>query len=80
MDDRAPRIDPTSRRGWKLIDATFRAIANRAGIPGVAGRLGVPAKTKMGRRQFLFARKREKNWVFFRRRLATTRGGHSTFV
>jgi hypothetical protein len=27
MDDRAPRIDPTSRRGRKLIDATFRAIA-----------------------------------------------------
>ena len=24
---RAPRIDPTSRRGRKLIDATFRAIA-----------------------------------------------------
>ena len=27
MDDRGPRIDPTSRRGRKLIDATFRAIA-----------------------------------------------------
>ena len=27
MDDRAPRIDPTSRRGRKLIDAAFRAIA-----------------------------------------------------
>ena len=27
VDDRAPRIDPTSRRGRKLIDATFRAIA-----------------------------------------------------
>ena len=27
MDDRAPRIDPTSRRGRKLIDATSRAIA-----------------------------------------------------
>ena len=27
MGDRAPRIDPTSRRGRKLIDATFRAIA-----------------------------------------------------
>ena len=27
MDDRDPRIDPTSRRGRKLIDATFRAIA-----------------------------------------------------
>ena len=27
MDDRALCIDPTSRRGRKLIDATFRAIA-----------------------------------------------------
>ena len=27
MDDRAPRIDPTFRRGRKLIDVTFRAIA-----------------------------------------------------
>ena len=27
MEDCAPRIDPTSRRGRKLIDATFRAIA-----------------------------------------------------
>ena len=27
MDDRAPRIDPASRRGRKLIDETFRAIA-----------------------------------------------------
>ena len=27
MDDCAPRIDPTSRRGRKFIDATFRAIA-----------------------------------------------------
>ena len=26
MDDRAPRIDPTPRRGRKLIDAAFRAI------------------------------------------------------
>ena len=29
MDGRAPRIDPTSRRGRKLTDATFRAIAKR---------------------------------------------------
>ena len=27
MNDRTPRIDPTSRRGRKLIDAAFRAIA-----------------------------------------------------
>ena len=40
----------------------------RAGIPGVAGRLGVPAKTiNFWKRAVFFSRvSAKKNWVFFR--------------